>query len=346
MDELCLTALTRFGAIDGLRIEPLGDGLINRTYRVTGKRGAFVLQCVNAIFDPAIHDNIEAVTRRLAARGLATPELQPSVEGALYARLDDGSIWRLWSYVEGVSFATVASPAQAGAAGELLGTFHRALEELDHDFVGLRLGVHDTDAHLGSLVQSLSEERAHRLHQAVARLGAAVADAAARLPALPPLAPRIGHGDPKISNVIFAGVAPPARDRAICLVDLDTVGPILLAHELGDAWRSWCSRAAEDAEDASFDMDRFEASLRGYLAGAARSLEAAERQALLQGVEWISLELSARFATDALRERYFGWDASRYPGRGEHNLARAQNQLALHHAMVATRAERARLLDC
>ena len=62
------------------------------------------------------------------------------------------------------------------------------------------------------------------------------------------------------------------------------------------------------------------------------------------GVEWISLELAARFAADALFESYFGWDPARFPGRGEHNLVRARGQWSMHQALVATRAERAGML--
>ena len=56
------------------------------------------------------------------------------------------------------------------------------------------------------------------------------------------------------------------------------------------------------------------------------------------------LLLTARFAADALRERYFGWNRERFPAAGEHNLLRAQGQWALHKAALATRAARAELL--
>ena len=54
------------------------------------------------------------------------------------------------------------------------------------------------------------------------------------------------HGDPKISNLMFARDS----DRGLCLIDLDTLGPMPIALELGDALRSWCNPAAEDARAA------------------------------------------------------------------------------------------------
>jgi hypothetical protein len=65
-----------------------------------------------------------------------------------------------------------------------------------------------------------------------------------------------------------------------------------LAHELGDAWRSWCNRAGENQPEARFDLELFEASLAGWLAGFGEQPSAAEREALLLGPEWISLELA------------------------------------------------------
>ena len=76
-----------------------------------------------------------------------------------------------------------------------------------------------------------------------------------------------------------------------------------------------------------------------------RPLKEIERAQLLDGVEWISLELSLRFLTDALEEAYFGWNPLRFPGRGEHNLARSRGQYALHLSARRTRPQRARLLQ-
>ena len=50
----------------------------------------------------------------------------------------------------------------------------------------------------------------------------------------------------------------------------------------------------------------------------------------------------ARFAADALDERYFGWDPARYARRGDHNLARAANQLAAARDLLRQSASLAR----
>ena len=339
-------AVASYPQLDGAdaEIEPLGRGLINLTYRIRARDAEYVLQRVSAIFDPAIHHNICAVTRRLARAGLPTPELLDSNQGRPWLDLGPGGVWRLMTLVEGAGVDVVQSLAQAHSAGALVASFHRALDGMDHPFAGLRLGVHDTAQHLEQLRSSLATLHEHRLHADVAELGTAILDAAARLPPMPELAPRVCHGDLKLNNLLFADSVAPGRDRAVCLIDLDTVGPMPLGWELGDAWRSWCNPGGENQASAQFDLEIFRASWLGYAAGLGREPTADERRALLLGVEWVSLELCARFAADALRERYFGWDATRFRGRGEHNLVRARGQWAVHQAAVSCRSSRAELL--
>ena len=129
------------------------------------------------------------------------------------------------------------------------------------------------------------------------------------------------------------------------MIDLDTVGPMQLAHELGDAWRSWCNAAGENETEARFDLDVFARSLRGYRRGIDRPFTPDEKAALLSSVEWISLELAARFTADALEESYFGWDSAKFASRAEHNLLRARGQWSLHCAATACRKEREALIE-
>jgi hypothetical protein len=85
----------------------------------------------------------------------------------------------------------------------------------------------------------------------------------------------------------------------------------------------------EHAPDPHWDLSFFQAAWTGFEAEASGWLTQAERGAVVGGILRITLELSARFAADALNESYFGFDPCVAPSRGEHNLARARNQLAL-----------------
>jgi Ser/Thr protein kinase RdoA (MazF antagonist) len=330
---------------DGAAVTRLAGGLINQTFLLVRGDERVVLQRVSPVFSPRIHENIAAVTARLEAEGVATPRLVPTREGRMFVDAGAEGVWRMLTHVEGVSFDAVTSARQTRAAGVLIARFHRAVDGLDHQFVGLRANVHDTRAHLTKLAEAVAAQGAHRLAADVGPLAREIAAAAAALPPLPALAPRVCHGDLKFNNILFADHEPPASERAVCLIDLDTVGPLSLAYELGDAWRSWCNPAGENVTEALLDLEIMRASIEGYREGWGGGLDAETRRGLLLGVEWVSLELAARFAADALLETYFGWDAQRFAGRGEHNLLRARGQWSLHQKLVASRGEREAIVE-
>ena len=343
--EIRAHVLPHYGGWDGAAVTRIGTGLINRSYllaRTDGTRA--VLQAVSPIFPPEMHGNIVAVTERLAAAGLVTPRLLTTGDGRPYLIAPGGGLWRLLTHVDGVSFDVVAGAdagARRGRAGRPVPPGRRRPETRIRRHACRR--PRHTPPPGAPRRSGRDPRRAPAVRRGPAARGGDPAGAAA-LPPLPALTPRICHGDLKFNNILFAGRTPPDDTRAIALIDLDTVGPLSLAYELGDAWRSWCNRAGEDDVNAVLDLEIMGASLRGYAAGLGRDLSADERRALLLGVEWVSLELAARFAADALFESYFGWDAARYPGRGEHNLLRARGQWSLHGELLATREKRAAML--
>lgn len=316
-------------------VRPLGAGLINRTFLASTFDGdERVVQQVNPVFPPAVNDDIEAVTAHLAASGLATPRLVRTETGALCLP-QAGGAWRALTRVHGRSLDTLANARQAASAGALLARFHRALDDLAYEFAHQRPPIHELSRHLDALRAALDEQHGHRLYDRAARLATEILAAADALDALPPTPPRVVHGDPKINNVVFAQL----DDEALCLVDLDTLGRMALPLELGDALRSWCNAAGEDAATGRFSVAHFAAAVRGYAHEAEGWVTAMEREALVPATATIQVELAARFCADALRERYFGWDPQRFPSRGEHNLVRAAGQLSVHRALLDVRGE-------
>lgn len=304
-------------------LRPITTGLINQTFQVECPEGRFALQRVNPIFGVEVNADIEAVTVHVAARGLPTPRLVRTEAGAA-AHEVEGEVWRILTWLDGHCFDTLQTPAMARSAGELLGRFHAALADFDAEFRHQRLGVHDTPAHLAGLASALESHTGHPDHARIAPLGDAILEAAAALPPLPLERERVVHGDPKISNLLFT-----PEGTGLALVDLDTVARMPVALELGDALRSWCNPAGEDAVEVRFDLTTFEAAAEGYLGAAGATLSPEERGSLAVAARTITLELAARFCRDALEDRYFGWNADRYPSRSEHNRVRAQAQLAL-----------------
>jgi Ser/Thr protein kinase RdoA (MazF antagonist) len=304
---------------------PIPSGLINRTFLVESARGRFVLQQVNPIFAPTVHLDIEAITAHLEARGMRTPRLVRTRSHDLWCHDGYNGVWRLMTWLAGRTVHHVDSPSLAHAAGRLVATFHRAVASLPHAFHFTRPGAHDTAKHLRALTTALQDHPRHPERDRVAPLAERILRHAERLPALPRLPPRIAHGDLKISNILFHD----DTDEALALLDLDTMSHLAMPVELGDAFRSWCNPAGENAATAHVDLATWDAAVRGYASGAAGLLSPEEVAALPAGTETIALELSARFCADALHESYFGWDPERFPSRSAHNQQRARSQLTL-----------------
>ena len=306
------------------------SGLINPTWFARSVRGMpLVLQRLNAVFPASVNLDIAAVTEHLARKGLVTPRLVPSRQGKAWFE-HDGIVWRVLTRIDGVCRDALESTDQARAAGRVLAEFHRAVSDLEHVFNNTRPGVHDTARHLQSLREALAEHRDHRDFARIEPLTEQIFALAAALPPLPHSGERIVHGDPKISNIMFAHEG----DEALCLIDLDTLSRMPVALELGDALRSWCNPATEDAATACFVPSYYEAAVGGYAEAAAGLLLPEERQAIPLGTLTIAVELAARFCADALRERYFGWDARRYESASAHNQARTRGQLQVAERLL------------
>jgi Ser/Thr protein kinase RdoA (MazF antagonist) len=313
-------------ALDPATLEPAPSGLINRTWfaRRDARAEPCVVQRVNAVFPPETQHDIEAVTRHLERKGLVTPRLIRTRGGALWIEAD-GATWRALTFVDGLTFHAVERGSLVYEAGRALGAFHVALGDLEYTFVGARAHVHDTDRHLEALGATLRESGGHRHYAGIAHLAAEVLECAEGIETQAPLPARIVHGDPKISNVVFDR----GGERALCLIDLDTVARMPVMFELGDALRSWCNPAPEDSPAPHFSLALAAAALEGYAAGSEGLLEEAEWRAIAGAPYRIAVELAARFCRDALTESYFAWDATRYASASEHHQARTRSQLDL-----------------
>ena len=312
----------------------LDSGLINDTWAVLiDDEPVAVLQQLNLhVFQPRLHHDIFAVTQRLRAKGRPTTELLRTIEGNLWHEDVEGNVWRCLTWVGDRTEEYLDDPEDARRAGHLVARFHAAMFGWDYDFRFTRPGAHDTVAHMASLQQVLVTHRNARLRSKVGRVADGIIDQWRLWSGPRDLPLRIIHGDLKISNVRFLG------EQAHCLIDLDTMQWGTLDAELGDMLRSWCNTAGEDSEEVEFDMEVFEAAMRGYCEGAVGlPLTRQEWNSVVPGIERITLELAARFARDALEEQYFAWDAGAFKTAGDHNLARAKAMASLalsvhHHA--------------
>lgn len=322
-------ALTHFIPAGDYTVDVLDGGSLHATYRVchagTGAP-AYVLQRMSRVFSPVVMTDIVAVCDFARAHGFdALPEYLPLREGGARYLEDGEGWWRAMAYLPGESYECIQSTTRAYEAAHLIGRFHRSTEGFTEPLAHTLAHFHETAWILDHLEEVAQHGAGSARDEFVTLATDIVAHARPHLAPLKALPTRLIHGDLKISNVRFAA----GSDTATALLDLDTFMYASVAVELGDALRSWCNPRGEDSTDASFDTTLYEAALEGYRASGV-TLTDEEWRAIPHGVALITLELAARFLTDAVEQKVFTHNTERYGSLYEQNVTRARIQLALY----------------
>jgi Ser/Thr protein kinase RdoA (MazF antagonist) len=229
-------------------------------------------------------------------------------------------------YLDGVGPFAVGSPDDAAVVGGAYGRFHRLLSDLDPARLRVSLpAFHDPARRMAQLEAAVEEDPHHRLQEVSAvvdslRTMRTVIAADSALAGLPVHAV---HYDAKAANLLVG-------EQGIVVVDLDTVMPGSVLWDVGDMVRSSTGTAAEDADDVSFDRERYTALIDAWLAEVGDLLTEDERAAVPKAGPTVTFEQAVRFLTDHLQgDVYFRVT------RPEENLDRARNQLDLVRSMVA-----------
>ncbi|MGC8749928.1 phosphotransferase enzyme family protein [Hydrotalea sp.] len=133
---------------------------------------------------------------------------------------------------------------------------------------------------------------------------------------------RIIHHDTKINNVLFD-----VNNKAICIIDLDTIMPGYYISDVGDMMRTYLSQADENEIDTTkinIRSEYFKAIAEGYLEQMKNSLIEEELNEFVFSGEFMIYMQAVRFLTDYLEDnKYY---ATNYPLQ---NFDRAKNQMVL-----------------
>jgi len=297
----------------------IGTGVINDTYLVesSSTNEKYILQKLHKIFSFDLIYDFQAVTVHLEKKGILTPKLIYTDEGL--PGHDTGSeIWRMMKFIPGRTVSKTNSNL-AESAGKHLGEFHGALVGFDYKFKFKIPGFHDIESNIDKLKKTVSDYRQSEKYGQLEVLCDFVFEEYEKAHNdLSHLPERVVHGDPKIGNFIFDI----SNDSALCLVDLDTVSVDKSVTDLGDAIRSWCH--VKRGDSSQFDTEILEAFLGGYFP-ASDFLTNNEISAIIDGIQLVTLDLSARYITDAFKEKYFKYDSSKYSSLYEQNRLKAAN---------------------
>lgn len=336
---------------------PYGSGHINDTYVVHCDEGRsapkrYIAQRINHnIFKnvPALMENVQRVTAHLGAktgprsRALA---LVSATDGRAVVQDAFGGWWRLYHFVEGAhTVDRVTSEAEAREAARAFGDFQAQLADLP----GGRLqetipNFHHTRSRFENFRRALAEDKVGRAREVKPEIDFAFsreadADVLLSLLAKGQVSERVTHNDTKINNVMLDD----ATNRAVAVIDLDTVMPGLPLYDFGEMMRTSASSTAEDdpqAENMALVVPYFRVLVEGYLASAVGGvLNATERAHLAFAGKLMTYENGLRFLTDYLQgDTYYKIRHAR------HNLDRCRTQFALVRSIEAQQEAIRRIL--
>lgn len=311
---------------------PQFSGLINKTWRINGKEGAFILQRINTDIFPSpgdIAQNIQVVGEHLRQHHPDYLFVQPlpALDGSMLVSNEEGT-YRLFPFIsDSHTIEVVETPEQAYEAARAFGKFSRLLSDLDAEKLNITLPrFHDLHLRFQQFEDALRNKNFERI-QSSSDLVLYLLSQRSILDeydeAMKEIRIRVTHHDTKISNVLFD-----AEDKALCVIDLDTLMPGHFISDLGDMMRTYLSPANEEEKDLSKISIRkifYHAIVDGYLSEMGEELNAAEKKYIAFSGRFMIYMQALRFLTDHLNnDTYYG---ARYSG---HNYVRALNQANLY----------------
>lgn len=370
MNELN-TILGNF-AIEGeiSEIKPLGNGLINDTYKVTtaGDAPDYVLQRINnAIFQDVdmLQNNIEAVTSHIRKKLVEAGENDidrkvlrfiPLKDSAKTYLEVDGKFWRVSVFIPDAYTYETVNPEYSYCAGKAFGNFESMLSDLDTELGETIPDFHNMELRMAQLIDAVENDCRCRIDEPEDGDGREpIADdpdhsdevvamlddidehseemcKAERMYRDGQLPKRICHCDTKVNNMMFD-----KDGNVLCVIDLDTVMPSFVFSDFGDFLRTAANTAPEDEPDTSkisFNMDIFKSFARGYIESTKGFLTDVEKENLPYAACMFPFMQAVRFLADYLNgDTYF---KIKYI---DHNFVRARAQMALFHSAMDHRQE-------
>jgi Ser/Thr protein kinase RdoA (MazF antagonist) len=337
-------------AADGtyLKGESYGSGHIHDTFRIQTKeteKDDYILQRLNnKIFKniPELQHNIERVTIHLRNKLGAIPgsdikreclSLIPSNDGKTWITDKAGNYWRMYIFISNHhSYNFVDNPDKAFEAGKAIGRFQAMLSDMPGGPLFETIPwFHDIGKRLQAFTGKISENPAGRVESVAKEIDMILARAEEmkiilRLGKEGKIPLRITHNDTKFNNILLD-----QNDKALCVIDLDTVMPGYIHYDFGDAIRTVANTAPEDENDLSrvrMDINLFRAYAEGYLSETLETLNDVEKEFLAFAPVLITYTIAVRFLTDFIDgDNYF---KIHHP---LHNLQRARAQLRLVMSM-------------
>lgn len=334
-------------AIDGefVSCEPYGSGLINRTYVAVynegGRRVRYIVQRINTnLFKnvDGLMNNIKLVTEfnraEIMKRG-GDPDresltLVPTKSGGTYFRTEEGDCYRVYVFIENAKgYDVVEKPEHFYESAVAFGKFAMLLDRFDSSKLFEVLpDFHNTVKRFDNFRRSLEADKFNRAKDVKKEIGFAlerekITHTIVDLLASGKMPSRVTHNDTKLNNVLIDT----RTDKAVSVIDLDTMMPGSICYDFGDSIRFGCNPCLEDTpetEKVIFNMPLFETYTKGYLSVFGDTITDIERKNLPMGAILMTYECGIRFLTD-----YLDGDVYFRKTREGQNIDRTRSQFKL-----------------
>ena len=349
-----LAAIAGHFAIEGAitDIRPLGNGLINDTFKVTTDGpDNYVLQRINnAIFQDVelLQHNIEAVTRHIRRKLEAAGETDIKRKVLHFVPLKDGgktywtdgeTFWRVSVFIPDALTFEAVTPEYSYYAGKAFGNFEAMLADIPDTLGETIPDFHNMELRARQLREAVAADKAGRMadpkvREMVKNLFAYEEEMtkAERMFREGKLPKRICHCDTKVNNMMFD-----KDGNVLCVIDLDTLMPSFVFSDFGDFLRTAANFTAEDDPDTSkvgFNMEIFKAFAKGYIESAKVFLTPVETENLPFAACLFPYMQCVRFFADYINgDTYY---KIKYP---THNWDRTLNQWTLFKSAEAKLGE-------
>lgn len=315
---------------------PFSKGLINQTWRINWGEDSFILQRINTtVFTSpeSIAGNITMLDEYLRSThpGYLFVAALPAEDGKFLVHTEEG-VYRMFPFISGShTIDVVETPEQAYEAAKAFGKFTRLLS----GFEATRLNTtiprfHDLGLRFQQFEDALRNKNFKRIKESsdlVLYLLSQRAILDEYEMACNEIRLRVTHHDTKISNVLFN-----EQNKALCVIDLDTVMPGLFISDLGDMMRTYLCPVNEESKDLSQIEIRktyYQAIVDGYSDEMGEELSEVEKKYFRLAGRFMIYMQALRFLTDHLNnDAYYG---ARYEG---HNYVRALNQATLYKRLA------------
>jgi Ser/Thr protein kinase RdoA (MazF antagonist) len=316
------------------QIKKVGSGHINQTFLLDGPV-KFVLQRINIkVFTKPeiIASNLRLASTYLAKNfpGYFFLSAAKTKSGEDMMWDEAGYPWRLYPYLNNtITIDQVTTTEEAFEAAKGFASLTKKLDGIDvHKFNPTIDRFQDLSWRFEQLQDAISIAAEERKLEAESAIEQALSfsflvDEYVDWTQSGKLKLRVVHNDTKINNILFDS----RSQKAVAVIDLDTLMPGYFIYDLGDMVRTFVSPVSEEEQDlsqVSFRFPFYQALLNGYMSEMNDCLTDDEKEAIPYAGMMMTYIMAIRFLADYLiGDIYYHID---YAGQ---NLVRATNQLKL-----------------